>query len=66
MNEIKKEVGFLMKINHPHITNILDFDPKGLYQKKNGSTIERIIIAMELAEKGTLFEYVKVASTLSG
>ncbi len=64
--EVKKEVAFLRKVNHPNITNVLAFEEEGLYEKKNGTSVKRIIIAMELAEKGTLFEFVKVATSING
>ena len=66
LSEVRKEVAFLKKAAHPNVTNILAFEEDGLYEKKNGKTEKKIVIAMELAEKGTLFEFVKVAASVNG
>lgn len=65
MQEMMAEVEILKKLKHPNITNLIAFDTKAIYTKKNGTQLERSVIVMDLAEQGTLFEFLKVANSLN-
>jgi len=65
-SEIQNEVLVLKKLNHPYLINLKDSSEKMAYVKKDGRILQKVAIVMEIAEKGTLFEYLKVSSTYFG
>lgn len=60
--DIQSEVLILKRLNHPNLANIVDYHEKMLYTKKDGRILEKTAIVMELAEKGSLFEFLKTSS----
>lgn len=56
-DEFAKEAAILQSLKHPHITQILKVLSESPYKKKNGTIIERDVIAMEFAERGSLHNY---------
>lgn len=52
----------LKKLQHPNLANIIEYHDEILYFKKDGRVIRKSAIVMELAERGNLFDYLKIYS----
>lgn len=65
LKDIAKEIQTLSKLKHPHITNLLGYDINASYIKKDGKKLERPVIVMDLAERGTLFDFLKASNSLN-
>ena len=61
-DDIQLEVLAMKRLNHQNLINIIEYHEKLLYIKKDGRIFERTAIVMELAEKGSLFEFLKVSA----
>eukprot|EP00827_Trimyema_finlayi_P003246 TRINITY_DN298_c0_g1_i8.p1 TRINITY_DN298_c0_g1~~TRINITY_DN298_c0_g1_i8.p1 ORF type:complete len:330 (-),score=99.97 TRINITY_DN298_c0_g1_i8:13-1002(-) len=55
---IQKEIGVLQSLKHPNIINLLSFNEKKPYKKKNGQIKNVTYLVLELGQKGELFDYV--------
>jgi len=56
----------LSKISHPRIVNIVDYHPRHIVLKPDGSTYDVVcVIVSELAKGGELFFYVKNSGAFS-
>jgi serine/threonine protein kinase len=52
-----QEVDILKKLKHKHITKIFDFNEYAFYTQDDGSTCEVNYIALELANRNNLFDF---------
>lgn len=55
--QVEREVAAMQKIQHPNVIRLFDVDWNAKYPKKNGSIIEVILVVLELATGGELFEF---------
>ncbi len=65
-DEFAKEAAILQLLKHQNITEIYKVIPKAKYKKKNGTILERNVIAMEYVEGGSLFNYLYATIKLNG
>ena len=54
----KLQVELLSQFNHPHLINMISYDPKAKIKIQHQDEQIRPMIVLELAEQGELFEYV--------
>ncbi|KAM3136501.1 hypothetical protein pb186bvf_011459 [Paramecium bursaria] len=52
------EIQIMKELNHPNLVNLIEFNEAMIYQKRNGVKSNRVVIVVELASGGELFEYV--------
>ncbi|CAD8176830.1 unnamed protein product [Paramecium pentaurelia] len=52
------EINILKQLDHPNITNMIDFNQAFPYKKQNGKIEQQICIILEYAENGELYEYI--------
>lgn len=62
--EFAKEAAILELLNHKNVIKVFKVIPKAEYKKKNGTILERDVIAMEFAESGSLFDHLFAAIQL--
>lgn len=59
--EYQKEMGFLAKLKHDNITNLIKPLLKAVYTKKNGTKLIRNAVVMTLASRGHFFNILKAS-----
>lgn len=64
--DFEKEARILAKLNHKHITNLIEVLYQVPYKKKNGEEIIRNVIVIELASHGHFFNIIRASVTLNG
>jgi serine/threonine protein kinase len=63
MDEIEKEVDILKKIDHPHITKLIDAGYNNLESK--GKINQVYVIALEVASGGELFDFISMTGAFT-
>jgi serine/threonine protein kinase len=66
VNVIQNEAKLLSQISHPRIVNIIDYIPRAVVNKPDGSHYDVVcVIVSEIAKGGELFYYVKNSGAFS-
>lgn len=55
---ISNEAQVLRSLEHPNVVKLLDFDDNAVFARRSGSTVPVVYFALELANKGELFDFV--------
>ena len=55
--QVERELTAMAKIQHENVIRLKEVEWNALYPKKNGTKVEVILVVLELATGGELFEY---------
>lgn len=55
--QVEREIEAMRKIQHPNVIRLYEVDWNARYMKKNGTIIDVILVVLELATGGELFEF---------
>jgi len=55
--QVEREINAMAKIQHPHVIRLKEVDWDAQYPKRNGQTESSILVVLELAQGGELFDF---------
>jgi len=55
--QVQRELDAMLRLQHPNIIRLFTADWNVKYPKQNGKTEDKLLIVLEFAEGGELFEY---------
>jgi len=65
LSNLEHELEILKTLDHPNIIRLTGVRPKATYKKKSGKTREALVIILEFASGGELFDYVALCGKFS-
>ncbi|KAM3141059.1 hypothetical protein pb186bvf_006860 [Paramecium bursaria] len=57
IHSLSTEINALRQLSHSNITRMISYNQAMLYQRKNGQQLERVVLVLEYASGGELFDY---------
>jgi len=60
---VQREIDAMLKLSHPNVLRLIHVDMNAVYQKKNGTRVNAILLVVEFAKGGELFPYISMTGS---